>query len=57
MQKSFHQAQAEISVSFDLVVAAEAAENLVTRFLLTCENSNNLVPMNRLMETCVATGA
>ena len=36
---------------------AAAEENQVTRFLLTCENSNNPVSMNRLMGNSVATGA
>ena len=34
-----------------------AEENSAMRFHLTCENSNNPVPMNRLMKTSVATGA
>jgi hypothetical protein len=59
LQKSFHQAQAEIYVSFDLMVVAVAAQkgNQVMRFPLTYENPNNPVPMDRLMETSVATGA
>jgi hypothetical protein len=41
-----------------VVVAAEAVEeNPAMRFHLTCENPNNPVPMNRLMETSVANGA
>jgi hypothetical protein len=41
-----------------MVVAAEAVEeNQVTRFLLTCENSNNPESMNRLLGTSDANGA
>ena len=41
-----------------VVAAAEAVEeDQVMRFLLTCENSNNPVPMNRLMKTSEANGA
>jgi hypothetical protein len=40
-----------------MVVEEAAAENPVTRFLLTCENSNNPASMNRLMETSDANGA
>jgi hypothetical protein len=43
-QKSLHQAQAEIYVSFDLMVLVAAEENSVMRFHLTCKNPNNPVP-------------